>query len=195
MVKSKIQVRKEALYNRSLLSDEERNEMNQMIFKNIIHCNEYKNTNIVLIYASYQNEADTFSLMKHALENEKEVYVPKVTGCDGTMEFFRISSISELKEGYKGIPEPDNSQSIFPVDTFFDSCLMIIPGVAFDKTGNRIGYGKGFYDRYLARCKVMSNMHKIAIAYDCQIYDSVPSDITDIKMERIITEKGEYLCT
>ena len=66
MVKNKIQVRKEALYNRSLLSDEERSEKNQKIFNQIIHCNEYQNTNIVLIYASYQNEADTFSLMKHA---------------------------------------------------------------------------------------------------------------------------------
>lgn len=151
-------------------------------------------------YVDYQNEAGTRKIMEEAWNLGKYVWVPKVT--DKTMRFGCINSFRELKPGAYGILEPEIlSETICDKEcseeyteeyhqTRSDSkdarCnLMIIPGVAFDLNRGRVGYGGGYYDRYLSE---HSDIHTIAIAFDFQIFPEVPGEIHDIKPELLITE-------
>ena len=100
------------------------------------------------------------------------------------MEFYEIQALSSLKPGYMSIPEPAENVR-FENKSLNNGALMIMPGAAFDIFRNRIGYGKGFYDRYLAGI----NINTIAICYDCQVYtDKLPADTNDKKPMLIITE-------
>ena len=91
--------------------------------------------------------------------------------------------------GYKGIPEPDTDMLFQYSEDEMSHTLMIMPGVAFDIYRNRIGYGKGFYDRFLQKHK---NSHTIALGFEMQIIDSVPTDEHDIRPEFLITEETIY---
>ena len=102
------------------------------------------------------------------------------------MKFYYITSLNDLTAGYKGIPEPglycepaaENRQKI-----------ILVPGVAFDKKGNRIGYGKGFYDRYL---KEHEFIKKMGIAFEMQVLEEIPGEPDDVQMDMVITERTEY---
>ena len=102
------------------------------------------------------------------------------------MEFYPVSSMNSLSEGAFGILEP-SAKDVSASENAAGKSLMLLPGVAFDKAGNRIGYGRGYYDRYLAGCPGIS---KIALAFEFQITDRIPAEHTDIKADLIITEKG-----
>lgn len=133
----------------------------------------------ILIYMNYRSEVITENLISYCVSVGKIIACPRVTG-DGWMQFYKISSLDDLEEGYRGILEPKTVDVFEP-----ESALVIVPGVAFDKEGYRIGYGKGFYDRYLDCHK---SYKTIALAYSCQIVDKIPSEEHDIKMMQVITE-------
>lgn len=155
--------------NKELLDD--------IIFNKIIELKEYKKSYLILIYVSLNDEVDTFKLIEHSLKIGKRVAVPK---CEGdNIVFYNINKLSDLEEGRFRILEPRTNEVI---DNFSDS-ICIIPGVAFDKESNRIGYGRGFYDRFLERY----NGTKIGLAYAECICDKIDSDSTDIKMNIVIT--------
>jgi 5-formyltetrahydrofolate cyclo-ligase len=102
------------------------------------------------------------------------------------MEFYRINSLEELQAGYRGILEPSGETEKFlfrPGNA--DKTLMLMPGVAFDSYRNRIGYGKGFYDRYLAD-KEELQLHTIGIGFSCQLVDEIPAQEGDIKPYQVI---------
>ena len=139
------------------------------------------------IYASVDSETDTLELIAELLKMGKEVCCPKMFGHD--MEFFRISSLSELVPGYHHIPEPDVTEedldkAVCPEDT--DRDVQIVPGLIFDTEGGRMGYGSGVYDRYLTKfpCR------KIALAYEMQVLDrKLDLKEKDVRMDALITEK------
>ena len=118
------------------------------------------------------------------LQDGKSVYVPKVE--DGKMEFYRMFSLSELKNGYKKIPEPagDTDRYLFEPE-HADKTLLLMPGSAFDPLGNRMGYGGGFYDRYLAD-KENLRLRSIGIGFHCQQVEQVPVEVTDVKPYQVI---------
>ncbi|MGF0034629.1 5-formyltetrahydrofolate cyclo-ligase [Bariatricus sp. SGI.154] len=133
-------------------------------------------------YVDYQNEAGTRKIMEEAWKLGKRVWVPKVVG--KTMRFGCINSFQELRPGAHGILEPEIlSETSDSKDTRCN--LMIMPGVAFDLNRGRVGYGGGYYDRYLSE---HSDIHTIAIAFDFQIFPEVPGEIHDIKPKVLITE-------
>ena len=100
------------------------------------------------------------------------------------MSFYYIQSFSELSEGYRGILEPKNLSK-----TTDETMLVIMPGVAFDKDKNRLGYGKAFYDRFLQK---HTNCHTMALGFELQVIDHVPTDSYDVQPEVLITEEVIY---
>lgn len=133
-------------------------------------------------YVDYQNEAGTRKIMEEAWKLGKRVWVPKVTG--RIMHFGCIDSFQKLKPGAHGIPEPEIL--VKASDPEDGRCsLMIMPGVAFDTDRGRVGYGGGYYDRYLSE---HTDIHTIAIAFEFQIFPKVPGEVHDIKPEVLITE-------
>lgn len=102
------------------------------------------------------------------------------------MQFYRIRSLTELKEGYKGIREPEgNTESYVFTSENAAGSLFLMPGSAFDPLGNRLGYGGGFYDRYLADKEAL-RLRSIAVGFRCQQVEEVPVEETDIKPYQVI---------
>ena len=139
----------------------------------------------IYTYVDYNREAGTRRIIETAFETGKNVWVPKVTG--KTMHFYRIESLTELRPGTCGILEPAGDG---PMDGG-DAGLMLMPGVAFDEKCHRVGYGGGYYDRYL---ESHPGMRKMALAFEFQILRSVPYEEYDIRPEIVITEKRMISC-
>ena len=173
--------RKNALAKRNLLLPDEIEKMSQTIFERLIGMEEYELCGDILIYASFGSEVITDKIIDHALVMGKNVYLPRVNGND--MDFYMIASREELEEGSWHIPEPKpNVCNLFNSNA---NALVIMPLVAFDRNGDRIGYGKGYYDRFLYRHLTGT---KIGLAYSLQECE-IESEETDIKMDFVVTEK------
>ena len=162
----------------------ERFEKSMQIFEQLITVPEFKRADRIYTYVSMDNEIDTIMLIDYSLSLEKRVFVPRVSGRD--MEFYEISDISELSPGYMGIYEPDiNGRE----PDYSRTGFMCMPGLAFDKSHNRIGYGGGFYDRYLS---VENKLYKAALAYEAQLLESIPAQDGDVRPDMIVTEENIY---
>lgn len=139
----------------------------------------------IYTYVDRNRESGTRRTIKTAFETGKKVWVPKVTG--DTMHFYRIESLAELRLGAYGIMEPKGDG---PMDgaAWNEACegLMLMPGVAFDGQCRRVGYGGGYYDRYLA---AHPGLRKMALAFEFQILPEVPYEEHDIRPEIVVTEK------
>ncbi len=180
--------RQNALEKRNALSETEIKEKSRIIFERLTDLELYKNATNILIYASMGSEVSTDDMILDALSLGKNVFCPKVTDKKaGVMEFVRIGLPEDLTEGYFHIPEPEiTEESEIYSGQDSENTLMIMPLVAFDENRNRIGYGGGFYDRYLER---FGNLKTVAIAYECQKLDELlPSTEVDIKPGIIITD-------
>ena len=137
----------------------------------------YQKSKRIGIYVHLPFEVETQSLIEVMLKNHK-VCVPKVEGND--MNFYQIHSLNDLKEGHFHVLEPKSSQLILPQDID----LMIIPMLAFDQTNHRLGYGKGYYDRYLSNC---FQGYKLGLAFAWQQVDDINHDEYDQSLDEIIT--------
>ena len=183
-------LRKEMKRLRRIMSDEERKIKDKKIFENLIRLSSFREKKWFYIYVSYKTEADTKNIIKYLLElkykREIHVAVPKVLGDE--MEFFEIDSLDELKKSCMGILEPDNDNK---ADA--SNAVMILPGLAFDKEHSRLGYGGGYYDKYLDRYGVRKFL-KIGTCYDFQMqkYDRIEVEDNDMKVDMIVTDKAYY---
>ena len=150
-----------------------------------ILCNEqiYKEAKVIYPYLAYNQEIITDTLIERAWADGKAVAVPKCYE-ENRMEFHRIASFDDTELGMFNIPEPKCGEIVDDRDV-----LIIMPGLAFDGGFNRIGYGGGYYDRYLDR-KQNCNFVKVAFAYDFQMVDYIEVDDYDYKVDVIITAKG-----
>ncbi len=176
---SKQALRKQMLECRRCLSADEVSKKSKCIIDNILATTSYKNSKCIYAYISTRNEVDLRKLIEVAWIEGKRVAVPKVCGQD--MDFYYIESYAELVKGSFGILEPaDNAVRAEEKDA-----LMLIPGVAYDRVGNRIGYGGGFYDRYLSK---EHSHYIIAPSYGFQIVDRLTSEEHDIQVDEIISE-------
>lgn len=177
----KKEFRKKAILKRAAIDSISRDKWNKSIYEYVINNRFYIEGTVVFMYASAPDEADTIKLIEHALLNNKRVALPRVLA-DGVMEFFYIASLSDLTSGYKGILEPGGHCQRAELT---DTNLLLVPGVAFDRNGNRMGYGKGFYDRFLSKAE---NVYKLALCYSLQLYDELPTEANDVPMDMIITD-------
>lgn len=180
MCKNKVSVRKEIKALRDSLDMEQVINWSDNICKKLLEHNSYKKASNICIYVSKGNEVKTNHIMNQAIADGKNVYAPKVFNKE--MHFIMIEGIEDLKPGSFGILEPHSDIFKDPQDG-----LIVMPGVAFDKCRNRIGFGGGYYDRYLSDKPML---YKIALAYNCQVVDHIVAEATDIKPDIIVTETG-----
>lgn len=184
----KAEIRRRALALRGNLSDAERERARVLLTERILGHQWFYRSNTLLGFASCGSEIDTGEILREALRLGKKVYLPRVTGekVHPEMVFLRIGSMEELQPGYRGIPEPREGAEVYEYlkeDT--EHVLMLMPGVAFDGCRNRIGYGKGFYDRYLAD-KPDLQLKTIAVGFRCQMTEEIPCGEHDIKPCQVI---------
>ena len=177
-------IRKQMKQLRADMTRTERFEKSMQIFEQLITVPEFKRADRIYTYVSMDNEIDTIMLIDYSLSLEKRVFVPRVSGKD--MEFYEISDMTELNPGYRGIYEPDiNGKE----PDYSRTGFMCMPGLAFDRSYNRIGYGGGFYDRYLS---VENKLYKAALAYEAQLLESIPAQVGDVRPYMIVTEESIY---
>ena len=181
-METKKDIRKRVLANRDDIDKKEWEEKSRKIQKQVITHPFFLESNVIYCYVDYRNEVGTECIIKKAWESGKQVAVPKVEGKE--ISFYYISDFSDLKEGFRQIREPDVQ---FPANE--NHALVIMPGVAFDKSRNRIGYGKGFYDRFMDK---HPTYRTIALAFECQMLDEIEADIFDYRPEILITEEHIY---
>lgn len=186
----KAKLRKRMLSIRDELTGDIRAENSELIRKKLVGSSIYKNAEIVLSYASYRSEVDTWAINKQILEDNKKLYLPKTYVKEKRLRFIRVSDMDELKPGALGIMEPDGEgEGIDPKMTGAGAVLMIMPGVAFDNNGARLGYGGGFYDRYLSEYEDIIP-RTVLIAFEAQRADEICTDEYDIRPGQILTEAG-----
>lgn len=175
------------------------------VYPNFIGSDIYKNCSVLLIYVSVGDEPDTRLLISEAIADGKRVYVPQCLDTQGLMTFRRIESLDELKPGMYSIDEPDSSNEEYITPTsapiaplqntpscnastpHFPKSVCVVPGIVFDLSGHRLGYGKGYYDRYLAN---HPNLYTVGFCCSDCFTDFVPHEKTDRAVNAVCTEKG-----
>ena len=153
----------------------------------------FRDAELVMLYHSFKNEAGTHPLLQYCFNTNKKVVLPQVVKADASepasapeLKAWLVPGPDALISGAMGILEPD-PLLCKPVDPSLID-LIIVPGIAFDSMGGRIGYGKGYYDRFLPQLR--ADVPKLGLAYDFQVLPRVPQDEFDIRMDAIVTEKG-----
>ena len=185
----KKELRREVRRLRAAHSDEEIHAMSRKVLEHVKELPEYQSADTLLLYVDCKHETETSDIIRQAWADGKRTAVPKVIGQD--MKFFYITSLEkDLEEGYFGIREP---YEINPADDAADrpGTLMLMPGVAFDDACHRIGYGGGFYDRYL---ELHPGLATAALAFEFQVMREVPFEEVDIRPGKIVTEKRVISC-
>ena len=164
---------------------ENKKEKSKLITEKLLNLSEVKVAKLIGIYMSFSSEVDTKDLIEQLLMLGKNIVIPRIYN-NIEMEFYKFNSINDLKnKNILGILEPENNKENKASKDDID--LMIIPGIWFDLEKNRVGLGKGYYDRYLKN----SNIKKIGICFDEQLLtgDTIDTNKYDIKMDKIVTNK------
>jgi len=170
------------------ISLEEKKLFDEAIFQSIISSQLYKSAKQILCFVSMDIEVDTRNLINQAFVDKKAVAVPKCIDKNGTMEFYYISSFIDLEESNFSLLEP-NIYKANKVENF-DNSICIVPGLCFDNVGYRIGFGKGFYDRFLSKY----SEKKVGLCYNNCITKKLPHDCYDISVDYVVTQTGILLC-
>ncbi len=177
---SKKIIRKEIRAYRAAHTDEQIHSMSLKALNHFLKLPEYKQAKVIYAYMDCKHEVETRDLIRAAWSEGKRVAVPKVTGEE--MKFFYITSFeNDLEDGYFGIQEPRQKN---PAEE--EDALLLMPGVAFDEQCHRIGYGGGFYDRFL---EVHPGLVTVALAFEFQMKEEVPFETFDIRPSKIVTEE------
>lgn len=190
-------LREMLLKKRDSIDQRQKRIKEDAIKKRLFSTEYFKNAKTILFYASFKSEVDTMRCIAHALRSGKMVVLPLVDKVHKRLKLYEIKDLSELVPNYMGIPEPVATRSRSVKLSEID--LEIIPGIGFDLSGNRLGYGAGYYDRLLAyKKKKLSGLKRqapaIALAFEEQIVERVPSESHDIKVDFIITDKRSITC-
>lgn len=185
----KKELRKEKMLKRLRMPTSVARIKSDIIRKKLYELEEFAKAKTVFIYISAKNEVDTKVIIKDILTSgTKVILVPATMVKNRSMLASELSDFKDLEVGNFNIMEPRKTSLKEVSPDSID--VSIIPGLAFDKNGNRIGYGHGYYDKFLESIKTPI----IALAYDFQLTDDLISEWHDIKVDKIITEKGVIEC-
>lgn len=163
---------------RLALKKEEVMECSKACVSKVLQFPELIEAKTVCVYMPTGNEIDTTEIIRYCKENRKRLAAPRVNG--DTMEFYYFTDETDMEQGAYDIWEPTGTEAIEDEES-----LVIMPGVAFDLSCNRIGYGKGYYDRYLS---AHPHMKKVALAYDFQIVGRIKREVHDVRPDVVVTE-------
>ena len=180
-------LRKEILAKRNIMDAIEKEEKDRKILDEFYESNYYREAKNIFIYISYDSEVNTKGIIKKALRDNKKIYVPRTEFKTRLMDAVEITSLNNLIESEYGILEPSVEEPHIDPN---EIDLIVVPGVAFDRNGGRMGYGAGFYDRYFKKISKdnMKKVIKLALAYDFQILEKIPMNEQDVPVNYIITE-------
>ncbi len=176
------QIRSEMKARRNALSKEEREKASAAICEHLKKASWYDDTEMLLCYMPIGSEVDVGLFMEMALRDGKRIYIPRTEG--DRMTFYRFEGHSHLEKGNFGVLEPRISKDYYHPD--WDG-VVIVPGVAFSKKGERMGYGKGYYDRFLANSP---HLYPVGVGFAVQIADTLHAHEMDVPMMELYTEKG-----
>ncbi len=178
-------LRREMLARRDTMAAQDIRALNGELWKQLEACPALWDGRTIYTYISYRQEADTLALIRRLWDMGLPVAAPRVKGRQ--MEFYQIRSQADIRPGYKGIPEP--GEDCVPVKD--ENGLVVVPGAVFDARGYRIGYGGGFYDRFLEENPGLATM---GLAYGFQVIDRVPAQPFDRPVSAVLTPSGLVKC-
>ncbi|KMP25108.1 5-formyltetrahydrofolate cyclo-ligase [Bacillus albus] len=184
MREEKVRLRKRIIEHMNSLSEERYTTLSEQIACSLYAQKEWTEAKTIGITLSMENEVNTYPIIKKAWEEGKKVVVPKCNKGTRTMSFRQISNFDQLETVYMNLREPIPALTGEVNADEID--LQIVPGVAYTARGERIGYGGGYYDRYLVHYKGKT----LSLAYSFQMVDHIPVEPFDKNVEKIITEKG-----
>ncbi|MCX8028260.1 MAG: 5-formyltetrahydrofolate cyclo-ligase [Thermodesulfovibrionales bacterium] len=190
---SKDIIRKRILLLRDSIPIDEKTQKDKIIRENLLALMNRLTARNVLVYVSFRSEVDTRQMIEDLLRLDLNVLVPKVIVETGMIRSYLIKDLNELSKGFYGILEPLDAK-IFTCKRYvkgMDVDVCITPGVVFDEQKNRLGYGKGYYDRFLKPIKTQKGdgFFIIGLAYEEQVLQAIPYTDNDVKMDMIITDK------
>lgn len=186
---TKSALRESVLHRRDAMQYTARITANRVIIREITALTAYRQSSVVLAYAGFGSELQTDSFLRHVLDDGKTLVLPKVDRLKKTLDLYEVEDPDrDLEPGTWGISEPKAEECrVAEIDAVE---FVLVPGVAFDANGGRLGYGAGFYDKLLAGSKVRP--HLVAGAFDTQIVETVPVDHHDVPVDLVITESRFY---
>ncbi len=168
---------------RKSISNESRSLLDTALFSNTAALPQFQRADTVLCYYPVKDEPNILHLVKYALEEGKRIAFPVSHVEEKRLSFHEVTDISQLTVGAYGIPEPPKSA---PEISDFSNSFCIVPALAFDKNGKRLGYGGGYYDRFLSEFNGIA----AGLTYSYFFVESVPTEEHDASLDIIITEKG-----
>ncbi len=184
-------LRKEILARRNRLAREEIIHLSQQIIGNFKNTPLYRDAYHIMLYLSFASEVVTQDIVEDLLKQKKHVYIPLTVPKSREMIVSKLKDPEkDLEEGNFGVLEPRKG-AVRPTDTNILD-LIIVPGLLFDKRGYRIGYGGGYYDRFLP--KLSPKTTSLSLAFDFQILEEIPNDPHDYPVQYIISEKQFIKC-
>lgn len=156
------------------------------ICRNLIDCDVYKNAKTVLFYAALDDEINIDFCIENAISQGKKTALPVCTDKNGNMKFYYIDNFTDLKTGFFNLREPDTKICCEVTD--FSGSICIVPALAYDRQGFRLGYGKGYYDRFLQNFSFIS----VGLCYNELVQNSLPIGEYDVPVNYIITQDGVF---
>ena len=184
--KEKDAIRRECAERRNAMPQEERALFSEKIVNVATSLVSFRHADIILLYAPIKSEIDVMPIFDIAKSKGKKVAFPKCNLEDRTMKFHFVESLDELEVCAYGIREPKEEAPVFDPETEKGSVLCFVPGLAFDVYGYRLGYGKGYYDKFMNKFTGST----IGLAFTHQIMPSLPKGKFDKHCDIMITEKG-----
>ena len=186
----KKELRKSCALLRDSMPKDEKTAADRRILRLLTSLSSYRFASALLLYAPIKSEIDVWPLAQAALDSGKVLALPLCEKESGVMTFRTVSNLSALKKGSFGVMEPPEDAPLRPDAVLRDkNALLVVPALAFDKKGYRLGYGKGYYDRFLARFGGVT----VGLVYRDLLFDHLPKGYYDRKVKLIISESGVIL--
>jgi len=182
-------LRTAALSRRNALIGAQAEELSRAIQARAVDFAAYATRRSVVLYSAIQNEVRTDAILAHALKDGKKVFYPRIEA-DQSAGFFQVLAAADLRIGRFGVLEPRGATRLS--ETEYPGLTIFVPGLAFDVCGNRLGRGQGWYDRLLWQLGALPT--SVALAYESQIVDTLPTDLWDQKVQYVITESRVIDC-
>lgn len=185
-------LKQEIFEKRKSLTKQDVNEKSLKIKENLFSLEEFKKAKNIMFYVSFNDEAGTREAIKELLaKKEKTIIVPYVVGDNPILQLSELKNFDWLEVKTFGILEP---KELYIREFNYEKLdLVIVPGIVFGRNGYRIGYGHGYYDRFLK--KLGKNVKKIGLSFELQVVDEIPKEEHDVPVDYVITEKGVMKCS